>query len=385
MRVGLQYTIDGPAVLWPFDGMRGIAPYSIRLAPRTRGNLDAIQRELSARSGEKIALSDVIDRLLSGPAPRRDLLTEIEELRADPQSTISQINEKHIARVPYRRSELLYIVEQILEDAEGLPSHQSILDPALWSGVYDALISIAGLFPADSPVLRYIASTALSEPTRAGVDFNAAAVQASLAAEKATFLSRPSPTKNSYVARALHVAIRDGGIATDDTSKVTDDEIERVLSSSKRQLTKLAIRAVVDRTEKPLLRPTFNSVPSSFNFTGKLVSIGATLDQSGDIICGVILGDGELCLQLSLNGFGHLSDLNDCLVTCKISEIRKTRRFEVRAPHIEGSDTYLIIDGVAPIRMGGNCVTQLRAGLTKLLTFDAWAAQLAQLRDAYGR
>jgi hypothetical protein len=365
--------------------MRGIAPYSIRLAARTRRNLDAIQRELSARSGQKVALSDVIDQLLSGPVPRRDLLTEIEELRSDPQGTISKINEKQMARLPYRRSELLYIVEQILEDAEGLPSHQSIFDPVLWSGVYDALISIAGLFPTDSPVLRYIASTALSEPTRAGGDFDAAAVQTSLAGEKATFLSRPSPAKNSYVVRALHVAIRDGGIATDDTSKVTDDEIERALSGSKRQLTKLAIRAVVDRTGKPLLRPNFSGVPDAFNFSTKLVSMGATLDQSGDIVCGVILGNDDLCLQLSLNGFGQLSDLQDCLVTCRTSEIRKTRRFEVRAPHSKGGDTYLIIDGVAPIRMGANCVTQLSAGLTKLLTFDDWSAQLAQLRDAYGR
>jgi len=355
------------------------------LASRTRANLEAIQRELSARSGEKVALSDVIDRLLAGPAPRRDLLTEIEELRVDPKATISQINEKLVARIPYRRSELLYVVEQILEDAEGIPSHQSIFDPVLWSGVYDALIAIAGLFPADSPVLRYIASTALSEPTWARGDFNAASVQRYLAAEKAAFLSGPRPTKNSYVARALHVAIRDGGVATDDTSNITDEAIERALADSKKDLTKLAVRAVVDRTEKPLLRALFNGAPDAFNFSTEIVSMGAMIDQSGDISCGLILGNSELCLQLSINGFGQLSDLHDCLATCRISEIRKTRRFQVRAPHREGEDTYLIIDKGAPIRMGANCVTQLRTGLTKLLTFNDWAAQLAQLRDAYGR
>jgi len=365
--------------------MRGITPFSIRLAPTTRANLEAIQREWSARSGERITLAQVVDRLLDGPAPREDLSTEIEELRADPQRTISQINEKLVARMPYRRSEWLYVAEQILEDAEEIPSHQAIFDRALWGAVYDALISIAGLFPADSPVLRYLASKALSAPSWAGGDFSSVAVQKALAAEKAAYLSQPNPIKNSYVARALHVAIRDGGIATDDTSKLSDDGIERALSESKGALTKLAIRAVVDRTEKPLLRALFNSTPDTFNFSTELVSISALVDQSGDVSCGLILGNNELCLQLSLNGFGQVSDLHDCLAACGLSTIRKTKHFVVRAPHREGEDTHLIIDESAPIRMGANCVTQLRTGLAKLLTFEDWATHLAQLRDAYGR
>lgn len=365
--------------------MRGFTPFSIRLAPATRANLEAIQREWSARSGEKITLAQVVDRLLEGPAARGDLSIEMEELNSDPQRTIRQINEKLAARLPYRRSEWLFIAEQILEDTNGISSHEVIFDPALWSVLYDALICMAGLFPGDSPVLRYIASKALSRDVSRSGEFSSEFVQEALATEKASFLSQPSPGKNQYLARALHVALRDGGLASDDTSEITDEGIERALSEVKDQLTKLAVRAVVDGTQAPLLGTFINSAQRPFHFTSELVSISARVNEVGDISCNLLLGNPDVRLSLPLNGFGQISDLHECLAPVGLSKTRRTKIFEVRTAYMEGEDTYLLVDGATRVWMTDNCIHQLRAGLAELLTFDDWAALLAQLRDAYGR
>jgi len=365
--------------------MRGLTPFSIRLAPATRANLEAIQRELSARTGEKITLAQVVDRLLDGPVPRYDLFNEMEALRLDPHETISQINQKLVSRTPYRRSDWLFLVEQILEDAEWVSSHQAVFDRLLWSTVYDTLIYVAALFPEDSPVLRYVASKVVGGQVSFGDEFKSSAVQNALADEKMKFLLHPNPIKNSYVARALYVAIRDGGIATDDNSNISDENINNALSELKIKITKLATRSLVDKTGKPILGRIFIDVKDNFKFVSEKVSLSSYVEKSGDLVTVLILGTSGLYFQIEINGFGQISDLNDCLSVCGLSVTSKSKSFEVRTPHSEGEDTYLITDKGTNIRIGEGCLVQMREGLGKLLTFEPWAVHLEQLRDAYGR
>ncbi len=364
--------------------MRGFTPFSIRLAPATRANLEAIQREWSAQSGQKITLAQVVDRLLEGPAARGDLATEVDELNTDPLRTIRQINEKLASHSPYRRSEWLFIAEQIQEDIDRIPSHQATFDASLWSAVYDALILLAGLFTSASPVLRYVASKATNSVSD-GDEIDPSSIQRALAVEKAKFLSHPWPVKDLYVARALHVSLRDGGIAIDEPTKIPDSDIEKALASVKSQLTKLATRAIVDHEETPLLGSIFNSSLSSFHFSTELVSVSARQTERGDLSCGLILGNSDLSLQLSLNGYGQIADLSECLAASGLSKVRKCKNYEVRTPYREGEKTFLSIVNGGTAWLSDQCVHDLRTGLSELLMHEEWSEHLAQLRNAYGR
>jgi hypothetical protein len=366
-------------------GMRGITPFSIRLAPSTRANLEAIQREWSARSGEKITLAQVVDRLLESPAPRADLATEVADLLVDPRRAIGQISEKLAARMPYRRAEWVFITQLILDDVDAGTSHHAIFDRLLWGAVYDALINVSGLLADNSPVLRYVAAKAISGPAQRGDQLVGREVKRSLAAERSAFLAEAEAFRNPYVARALHVAVRDAGVAIDDTGSVSDEQIERALFEVKERLTKLAVRAVVDRGGGPILKSP-HMIPSvNFSYSGNFINIGAMVRDDGDLSCGVMIRGGQVGVQLSLVGFGRVHDLHVCLFGCGVDKIRISRHFEVRGPFKDGEDITLTMEGGVSVRMGVSCADELSSGLAKLLSHGEWATQLAQLRDAYGR